>query len=166
LNERLPQELHRSQRYKHPLAVIIADIDHFKQVNDTHGHQVGDDVLKEIARIIMAQVRGNVDWVVRYGGEEFLVILPETPCEGAHSVAERIRRAVGAHAWSYGDLSLKITASFGGACACFETQPQMGITVDRLINQADRQLYLSKKEGRDRVNVMALESAPSETFQP
>jgi two-component system, cell cycle response regulator len=157
LNERLPQEIERARRYKHPLSVVIADIDHFKKVNDCHGHQVGDMVLKKFAQDIRQQVRKKVDWVVRYGGEEFLIILPETDRAGTHQLAERARKAVCKHAVACGGVELRITCSFGGASAHWDRHDVSDHTpeslMDLLIKKADEQLYLSKEKGRDRVSV-------------
>jgi diguanylate cyclase (GGDEF)-like protein len=157
LNERFPQELRRTQRYSHPLSIVLADIDHFKKVNDTFGHQAGDEVLKAFADCIIAQIRKKVDWVVRYGGEEFLIILPETACEGAHSMAERLRIAVGEIAIQVGGEEIRITASFGGASAKLASKDIVKIDMDKLINKADEQLYRSKGEGRNRVNIIEFE---------
>ena len=91
LADRFPQELSRARAYKHSLSVVLCDLDHFKKVNDTYGHQAGDEVLKEVVLRIKASVRDNVDWVVRYGGEEFLIVLPETDSMGAYRTAERLK---------------------------------------------------------------------------
>ena len=151
LNERFPQELNRAARYSHPLSVVLADIDHFKIVNDTYGHQVGDVVLKAFAQCIDEQVRKKIDWVVRYGGEEFLIILPETRNLGAYSMAERLRKAVAGMKIRAGDVSINITASFGGACVAFENKNAFDITMDKLVGLADQKLYESKDKGRDQV---------------
>jgi two-component system, cell cycle response regulator len=151
LNERLPQEISRSKRYSRPLSIILADIDHFKQVNDRYGHQVGDEILKSFAQCLVSQFRKKIDWVVRYGGEEFLIVLPETGAAGACNLAERLRQTVEMRTFQAGESSLKITASFGAACCVF-SQGGHSWTTDQLINQADEQLYRSKKEGRNRVN--------------
>ncbi len=153
LNERFPQELIRSLRYRRPLSVVLADIDHFKKVNDTHGHQIGDEVLKAFAQCIDQQVRRKIDWVVRYGGEEFLIILPETKCSGAHAMAERLRLSLADREIRVGDTSLHITASFGGACASFDNKTLTGISMDKLVRLADENLYESKDAGRNQVRV-------------
>jgi diguanylate cyclase (GGDEF)-like protein len=153
LNERFPQELRRAQRYSHPLSVVLADIDFFKKVNDTHGHQAGDEVLKVFARCINQQIRKKIDWVVRYGGEEFMIILPETRRLGAYSMAERLRRAVAETAITIGDDTIAITASFGGTCAAFECKKSSNATMDELIYLADEKLYESKKGGRNCVHI-------------
>jgi two-component system, cell cycle response regulator len=152
LGERFAQELERAQRYRHPLSVIVTDIDHFKKINDTYGHRAGDDVLVSFARCMTGQVRKKIDWVVRFGGEEFLIVLPETGCEGVTALAERLRAAVSANTVAFEHASLQVTASFGGACARFDLL-DFSITMDELINKADEQLYHSKKQGRNCVNV-------------
>jgi diguanylate cyclase (GGDEF)-like protein len=155
LNGRLPEEIKRARRYQHPLSVLLIDIDHFKKVNDTHGHQTGDRVLKSFAQCLTTQVRGKIDWIVRYGGEEFLVILPETDCKGALALAERLRRTVRAHPVEIPGGSLVVTASFGGACANFHENYQ-DAGMEAMINMADEQLYRSKKKGRNQSHVKAL----------
>jgi len=161
LGERFPQELNRSKRYNHHLSVVLADIDHFKTVNDTHGHQAGDLVLKAFARCVMDQIRDRVDWAVRYGGEEFLIVLPETACNGAGIMAERLRRAVSDLSIHHEDREIEITASFGGACADFTQDDQRRLTMEQLINQADEQLYRSKNEGRNRVSIVEASAHPT-----
>lgn len=153
LNERLPQEMERSRRYGHPLSVVIADIDHFKVVNDTHGHQAGDAVLHQFALDLQNQVRREVDWVVRYGGEEFLIVLPETDIDGARLMAERARQVVCRNTVTCDDVALCITCSFGGATVHWGRQGAADVSMDQLINAADRQLYLCKEKGRDCVSV-------------
>ncbi len=157
LNERFPQELRRAQRYSHPLSVVLADIDHFKNVNDSYGHQAGDEVLKIFAHCIDNQIRKKVDWVVRYGGEEFLIVLPETTCEGAHSIADRLRIAVSKKRIQVNGNHINITASFGGATAKFSMRCIQDIDMDKLIYRADEQLYRSKGDGRNRVNLVEFE---------
>ncbi len=154
LNEHFPYELRQAERYSHPLSVVLADIDHFKAVNDTYGHQAGDEVLKVFADCIIRQIRKKVDWVVRYGGEEFLIVLPETGCEGAHSMAERLRMTVAERKINLNGAQISITASFGGASAKFSMNRVQGVDMDKLISQADEQLYRSKEEGRNRVNLV------------
>ncbi|MGD9368840.1 MAG: diguanylate cyclase [Desulfobacteraceae bacterium] len=158
LNEHLPHELRRAQRYSHQLSVILADIDHFKKVNDTYGHQAGDDVLKAFSRCIGRQVRKKIDWVVRYGGEEFMIVLPETNCFGADSMANRLRCAVEKKKISFGDAAIQITASFGGTCVAFEDKSMDDVTMDQLIYRADEKLYQSKENGRNQVNIVEFTS--------
>jgi len=150
LMQRLPQEAERARRYHHPLSLVLCDVDHFKQVNDTHGHQVGDQVLTGVAKFLRDNIRSEIDWVARYGGEEFVIVLPETPVAGALIVAEKIRAALAVWELGIGDLGLKVTASFG--VAGFDAlEPSDVSVVDRLIAQADACLYKSKAGGRNLV---------------
>ena len=140
LMEKLDFEIKRRNRTKSPLSVVMLDLDHFKQVNDTHGHQVGDQVLIQVADLLRKSVR-EIDIVGRYGGEEFLVILPDCPVKEAVNVAERIRAGVAKFDFY---LSLKLTISGGAA-------EYKGGNSDNLIEIADRNLYLAKNSGRNKV---------------
>jgi len=146
--ERLEAELDRAARENAPLSIIMADIDHFKRVNDEHGHQAGDRVLQEFSRRLMKPAR-PYDFLGRYGGEEFIACLPNTSEEQARSIAERLRRGVEETAISRSDdANIPITASFGTASYRAETGND---DVDRLIKRADDALYKAKREGRNRV---------------
>jgi diguanylate cyclase (GGDEF)-like protein len=150
LMERLPQEIERARRYTRPLSIVLCDADHFKHVNDTHGHQVGDEVLKGFATLLMNSCRKDIDWVVRYGGEEFLIVLPETLLPDAIAYAEKMRSAIAAHSFPMSQGTLGVTASFGVAdLGSMPAQTDTG--VDRLIGCADLCLYRSKELGRNRV---------------
>lgn len=129
------------------ISLIMADIDHFKNVNDTHGHQVGDQVLRDIASIIMNNVR-VADMVARYGGEEFAVILPEIDLDEAAAMAEKVRQRIESFTFLPETLKLKVTVSFGVA-----SLPQFAKTKDELINLADKALYKSKALGRNKVTL-------------
>lgn len=146
----LSGELTRSERDQTSLAVIIADIDFFKKVNDTHGHQAGDAVLREVASRLSSAVR-TYEWVGRYGGEEFLVLASRcTPLEATH-LAERLRRRVGGEPVIVGELSIKVSISFGVA-----TTEQIGeLNGDDLLKAADSALYVAKGNGRNRVELYA-----------
>ena len=98
LQDKLPEEIERAQRYHRPLAVVFMDIDHFKQFNDQHGHQLGDEVLRSAAKHVAGTLRQGVDWIARYGGEEFVLVLPETPLEAAIAIAHRLCDALPQHA--------------------------------------------------------------------
>ena len=153
LNQRFEEELSRAIRYGQSLSVILADIDHFKSVNDTYGHQVGDEVLKAFAQTLRRLRREKIDWIVRYGGEEFLIVLPETGCEGTIKMAERLKQAVSQKEFRIGKVNLKITASFGGACAQYDNKEICNTSMADLIGRADTELYHSKNNGRDRFSV-------------
>ena len=141
-------ELERSRRYNRPLSVIMLDIDHFKQVNDQFGHLVGDRVIVEVARRIQKALR-RIDSACRYGGEEFAVLLPETPILQAEMVASRLWNLVTKQPTVSGELILKITVSVG--VATFQHTEE--ITVDTLLDQADQAMYAAKQAGRNRVAV-------------
>ncbi|MCP4370764.1 MAG: diguanylate cyclase, partial [Deltaproteobacteria bacterium] len=146
LNTRLPQEIQRAGRYNRPLSIVMCDIDHFKKVNDTYGHQAGDLVLKEFSKRIEDSIRDNVDILARYGGEEFLITLPETDLDGALNVAERLLRFISESKFDIGTEKIKITASFG--VAGFGQDDRLGeISFDILIKAADKYLYQAKNEG-------------------
>jgi two-component system cell cycle response regulator len=150
LMERLPQEIETASRYSLPLSVVLCDVDHFKLVNDGHGHHVGDEVLKGFAKLLIEAARPGIDWVVRYGGEEFVIVLPETRVVDAIAIAEKARVAIAAHLFKLANTTLKVTASFG--VAGFDTaRAYRDASVDSLIGAADGCLYRSKKMGRNRV---------------
>lgn len=130
-----------------PLSLILADIDHFKAINDRYGHPVGDEVLKWFAKVLTANLKGR-DTVARYGGEEFAVILPQTPLENAFKIAAQIKGQLESQFWQKPDAPntmLRITASFGVA------QLSQGEGTSSLISRADAKLYQAKADGRNRV---------------
>jgi diguanylate cyclase (GGDEF)-like protein len=147
LMERLDQELKRAAEQSAPFSLVMMDIDHFKAVNDTYGHPAGDSVLREAAAIVKRSVR-DVDVCGRYGGEEFVVLLPQTPLEGARLVAERIREAVASRGFELRGEKRTVTVSLGVA-----TAPAHGTEARALIGAADEALYQSKQGGRDRVTL-------------
>lgn len=153
LQERLEEETKRAQRFRRPLALIMADIDHFKRFNDTYGHPEGNKVLKVLANILKANVRG-IDIVGRYGGEEFIIILPEADREEAQKIAERIRIKVEEYNFKnkedhLNNLNRKITLSLG-VTSCF----QESISPQNLIYKVDQALYQAKRKGRNRIEVI------------
>jgi len=150
LMEHLPKEIKRAVRYLHPLSIAMTDIDHFKNVNDTYGHQAGDTVLRSFVELIRSSIRDGVDWVARYGGEEFVIVIPETELKCAEKMAERLRRKIETTEISIGnDRRIKITASFG--VVCFDPKEKKEMSTDKLIKEADKMLYEAKNEGRNRV---------------
>ena len=150
LNEVLPREITRALRYKRPLAVAMCDIDHFKKVNDTYGHQCGDEVLKHFVNSISELIRHDTDWLARYGGEEFLLVLPETNLDNAFHLAERLRNHVAQQVIETQGDKISITASFG--VTGFNADCTSGsVRSEILINRVDRYLYEAKAQGRNRV---------------
>jgi len=148
LHERLPQEAARSRRYGQPLSLVMADLDHFKKINDTYGHQAGDLVLQHAANLARSALRGS-DWIARYGGEEFVIVLPETPLLGAYAVAERMRRLVCDTPLEFPEFRLLVTASFG--VATIDGVYPSNEDADAMLRAADKALYESKRAGRNRV---------------
>ncbi len=140
--ERVIHEVQRWQRYNHPLTLAICDIDHFKTINDNFGHQAGDRVLKVISRAIAKRLR-EVDFFGRYGGEEFVVLLPETNAEDALAALDKIRAAIAKTSFHYRDEPLPVTLCMGIA----EFQP--GDTAETVFDRADRALYAAKSGGRN-----------------
>lgn len=150
-DERLSAELERSARYGRGFALLMLDVDHFKRINDAHGHQAGDAVLKFLADLLQRQIRSRVDMVARFGGEEFAVLLPETGTEGALCVAERIRTKLdGAPITIPGGAAIGVTASIGACC-----YPDRGDSAAKLVENADKALYAAKQQGRNRTVVSA-----------
>ena len=147
LDNRLLEELGRSRRYGFPLSAIFLDIDHFKRVNDTHGHPVGDVVLAGVAKLISGGLR-DTDVAARYGGEEFVVLAPHTALPGATEVAQRLIAAIEAHAFDLPNApgTLHITCSAGVA-----TLGEVVAESTDLLGAADKNLYRAKQEGRNRV---------------
>jgi two-component system, cell cycle response regulator len=156
LEARLKEELARSARDAAPLTCLMADVDHFKRVNDEHGHLAGDDVLSQVARRIDAQVRSS-DVSARYGGEEFIILLPGTDAQAGRALAERIRRAVSATPFRLSNgRALPVTVSIGvaeHAVAGHERGADTAAAGERLISRADRALYDAKAGGRNLVAV-------------
>jgi len=150
LNERLPQEIKRSIRYKRSLSLILGDIDHFKLVNDNYGHVAGDTILKGFVDCITGTIRDQIDWSARYGGEEFLVVLPETDFVGARHLAERLRSVVAEKCYTIDDKEIRITSSFGVSGFSPETLTK-NLSVDDMLNHVDKYLYKAKNGGRNRV---------------
>jgi diguanylate cyclase (GGDEF)-like protein len=153
LDESLQKELDRAHRYHLPLSVLMFDIDHFKKFNDTYGHEQGDRVLQAVARTLRGALR-NQDAPCRYGGEEFVAILPNTSKAGAYSLAERLRKDVERMVVD----GLKVTISIG-----VSEYPEFDVTEQhKLIEAADAVMYVAKRSGRNRVCLAS--NAPETNF--
>ncbi len=146
--QRLDDEFHRTERYGGKISIIMFDIDHFKMVNDTHGHQIGDDVLIHVAKEIKNFCRVS-DIPCRFGGEEFAVLLPETSSEGARIFAEKIRKSIEGMVFASGEEKFKVTIS-GGIASSPEIKAASHL---ELLDFADKALYYSKENGRNRISV-------------
>lgn len=144
MDQTLEREIEMSQRHSQPLSLLMLDIDHFKQINDTYGHSAGDDVLKAVAASIKNQLR-NVDMVFRFGGEEFLILLSNTTREAAAMVGERLRFAAQAQDYVAEGKMIELTVSIG----CSTLLP--GESAESLLRRADSALYVAKREGRNRL---------------
>lgn len=159
MEEQLPTEIERALRYGRPLSVIMGDIDHFKAINDTHGHHAGDLVLISISRTIIDTMRDRIDWVCRYGGEEFIIVMPETRIEDGSVVAERLREKIENTPAKAAGTSIPITMSFG--VTGFVTSARgRKVSMKELLESADRMLYRAKNEGRNRVVGGPVENTP------
>ncbi|WP_144394677.1 GGDEF domain-containing protein [Pleionea sediminis] len=150
LDKELPKEINRSLRIHYPLTVIFVDVDHFKKINDSYGHSVGDSILKSFVDIAQTCIRDGTDWVARFGGEEFVIVLTNSDSEKGVLVAERVRERVEQYIFRQDDIEINITCSFGvAALETFERQ----IRAETLLKQADVALYIAKDSGRNRVEL-------------
>jgi diguanylate cyclase (GGDEF)-like protein len=140
----LSEEIARALRYEHPFSIMMIDIDHFKQVNDSYGHLVGDFVLKRMVRLFEEHMR-LTDTIFRYGGEEFIILLPETEKNEALLVADRLLDTIRSHTFDCDGNRVRITISIGSTMF-----PEEARDIPSLIGLADRRLYRAKKKGRDR----------------
>ena len=145
LFEALERELIRGRRHNRHLAVLMLDIDHFKRINDLHGHLAGDYVLKELARLVQSRIRRD-EVFARYGGEEFCIILPETMLDGAVELAERLRVQIEENLFVFQQDKIRVTMSIGGAVLTEDDR-----NAGELLKRADDKLYEAKNSGRNRV---------------
>jgi diguanylate cyclase (GGDEF)-like protein len=146
-DESLQRELSHSDRFGQPVSLVLVDIDHFKRVNDSHGHEAGDAVLRMISRMLADGVR-TVDLCARFGGEELAILLPQTTAAGAFELADRLRRRIAGRPIKYNDAEIAVTASFGVA-----SYPDVVRTRDALFQAADAALYGAKHDGRNCVRL-------------
>lgn len=155
LEQRLTQEWTRCGRYAHPLALLLIDIDYFRQINDRHGHAAGDACLQQVAQLIHDGLRWPSDLAARFDGEEFCLLLPETDREGAGAVAERIRSFIAAATITSGEQRFQISVSIGVYVAI----PDQDLPTDLFIRSADAALSQSRQQGRNRVTVTGSQPA-------
>lgn len=144
ITERLPVDINKCAIAETPLSIIMADIDYFKNVNDTYGHVIGDRVLKDFAALISENINHETSWMARYGGEEFIIVLINTDMQTAYDVAEEMRKKLEKKVFKYEDLEIKITSSFG-----VYSVDNRKIEVEDLISQVDKNLYKAKQSGRN-----------------
>ncbi len=145
----IKQEISLMQRYGHETVLIILDIDNFKKINDTYGHPVGDDILRQLADLLKSNVRDS-DTVFRFGGEEFIILMPQTSLEGGYAFADRLRKLIMDKTFSIGPITVQITSSFG-ITSMDDTNSQ---NLEGYYHLADRALYLAKQRGKNRVEIV------------
>jgi len=159
--EKIDSEMNRALRHGSPMSVLMLDLDHFKRVNDSFGHSVGDEVLKNVGQVLRESCR-VYDVPGRYGGEEFCIVLPDTRVGNTKAVAERIRSRLASTELPVGDKSIIVTASIG--VAGMDSVADEGVvSAAALLDRADRALYSAKHHGRNRVELYLPEAPPSET---
>jgi diguanylate cyclase (GGDEF)-like protein len=165
LMEQLPRELERCRRYGQPLSVVMCDIDHFKRLNDRHGHAAGDAALRQFVACLQKCLRTGSDWIARYGGEEFVIVLPETQHPGAMQVAGKIRDMVAGTVFGHDGTALSMTASFGVASSG-PNGPDLSLGAEAMLAAADLCLYRSKQSGRNAVTGLQIGPpvAPADTL--
>ncbi|MDN5352448.1 MAG: two-component system, cell cycle response regulator [Clostridiales bacterium] len=145
VDERLPVELAKAREIGASVTVVMADVDHFKEINDTYGHLIGDCVLKGLAEIMKTSVRASTDWVARYGGEEFIIVLNRVTCEKAFEITEKIRKKIEAYTFECGQHHIRLTCSFG-----IHVISENVLDAGGAIEPADTCLYQAKQRGRNR----------------
>jgi diguanylate cyclase (GGDEF)-like protein len=153
-----PREVARAARYGHALSLILCDIDHFSKINEALGHPGGDEVLRQLGPRLQQSLRRGIDWVARIGGEEFAVVLPETPYEAALGVARKLRGGVSNEPFVIESKKVPITASFG-LCGLDRVPAGERHLASRMMKIADAALYRSKQDGRNRVTATVLKGA-------
>jgi two-component system cell cycle response regulator len=158
MNEHLPREIRRARRYRRSLSLALCDIDFFKNINDSYGHTFGDKTLQQFVKSLNELIRTDSDWLVRYGGEEFLLVLPETSLDNALHLAERLRCRIADKEFEYQGETARITASFGLIGFGAEPFPEK-VPAENLLRHVDANLYRAKNEGRNRVVGSAYEPA-------
>ncbi|NLM44371.1 MAG: GGDEF domain-containing protein [Clostridiales bacterium] len=146
LEKLIKKEFSSMQRYGYETVIIILDIDNFKYINDTYGHPVGDNILRQLADLLKSNVRES-DTVSRFGGEEFIILMPKTSVEGGYAFAERLRKIIMEKSFNIGSITLQITSSFGVSSMRNMTSQSL----EDYYFLADKALYLAKQSGKNRV---------------
>jgi two-component system, cell cycle response regulator len=154
-SKHFPREVERAARYARPLSLILCDIDYFKNANDTLGHAGGDEILKQFGTRLQESLRRGIDWVARIGGEEFAIVLPETPYEQALDVARKLRALVANKSFKVQGRDVEVTASFG-LCGLDRVPVGERKLAEQILKVADAALYRSKNSGRNRVTATML----------
>jgi two-component system, cell cycle response regulator len=154
--KQFPREVERAQRYGRSLSLILSDIDHFRKVNETLGHPGGDQILRQFGSRLQQVLRRGIDWVARIGGEEFAIILPETPYDEALEVGRKLRAAISQAAFKVERHHVRVTASFG-LCGMNRVAAGERRLAKRMLTIADAALYRSKSDGRNRVTATVLD---------
>ena len=152
-----PREVDRAARAAHSLSVLLCDVDHFRKINETVGHPGGDQVLRELGKRLQQGLRRGIDWVARIGGEEFAIVLPETPYASALEVARRLRAGVSRTPFKLDGRNVSVTASFG-LCSIERVGAGERQLAQRMLKVADAALYGSKSDGRNRVTATSLDA--------
>ena len=152
MEQSLLNEFGRSMRYNSPLSIVLLDVDHFKDVNDSYGHQKGDEILVTFASVLKKFCRAN-DTAARYGGEEFLMILPQSNAQGAFKIAERVREEIMKMSFVGNDSKFSVTTS----CGVAELNRDYMKNTDQLINVADNAMYEAKNSGRNKTIIGSVE---------
>jgi len=150
-----PREVERAARYKRALSLALCDIDHFKKINDTLGHAVGDEILQQFGPRLQQTLRRGIDWVARIGGEEFAIVMPETAYEPALEAARKLRAAISHTPFKAADKSIHVTASFGLCGMDLVPSGELRLA-EHVLRIADAALYRSKESGRNRVTATVL----------
>ena len=152
---RLAEDMRRTERYGHPLSLVLCGIDDLKAIKELHGQSASESIMRAFVNCIQGSIRNKVDWLCRYGREDFLLVLPETGLEGAKTMAERLREEVSRIAVEFENQAVEITACFG--VAGFEGDPKIGeVSPDKLIAEADRLLRLAKRCGKNRTEAKSV----------